>query len=64
MFWMHHAMIDKMWYDWQLKSETNAKAFHGGLTQDLAHFTTYPVGAPPAVTLNSSLPVSYYRMIS
>jgi tyrosinase len=29
MFWLHHGMVDKVWFDWQQKSAANAKAFGG-----------------------------------
>ncbi|KAF8264723.1 Di-copper centre-containing protein [Lactarius quietus] len=50
LFFMHHAMIDKIWYDWQHRDPENAKSFSGGSTQALdnvASFTQYPNGGPP-----------------
>ncbi|PBK95601.1 Di-copper centre-containing protein [Armillaria gallica] len=37
-FWLHHAMVDKVWYDWQNANELKQRAFEGG---------SYPNGGPP-----------------
>ncbi|KAI0317721.1 Di-copper centre-containing protein [Amylostereum chailletii] len=59
LFWMHHAMVDKVWYDWQHKSEKNFWAFEGGSVQSNANasiYSQYPNGAPPALDFNSTMP--------
>ncbi|TFK66538.1 Di-copper centre-containing protein [Pluteus cervinus] len=55
MFWLHHAMVDKVWYDWQLKSPANAVAFEGGSAPHLDHYDIYPTGGPPWLTLDSPM---------
>ncbi|KAF8261728.1 hypothetical protein EI94DRAFT_1745386 [Lactarius quietus] len=50
LFWMHHAMVDKVWYDWQGLNPENAKSFFGGSVQALQSvelYEQYPNGAPP-----------------
>src|SRR5882762_1565526 len=42
--------IDKMWRDWQLRSQKNAESFFGGSAQAIdtvADYNEYPNGAPP-----------------
>lgn len=59
LFFMHHAMIDKIWFDWQLRNPTNAQSFFGGSVQaleSLDRYTQYPNGAPPYLDLNSAIP--------
>ncbi|KII86645.1 hypothetical protein PLICRDRAFT_30890 [Plicaturopsis crispa FD-325 SS-3] len=59
LFWLHHAMVDKVWYDWQNYDSANSNAFEGGSVQMLANetvYSMYPNGAPPALTLNSTMP--------
>ncbi|KAJ7917199.1 Di-copper centre-containing protein, partial [Mycena leptocephala] len=59
LFWMHHAMVDKMWYDWQNKHPSNTKAFFGGSVEALENATYYqsfPNGAAPFFNINSTMP--------
>ncbi|KAH7339048.1 Di-copper centre-containing protein [Rhizoctonia solani] len=56
LFYLHHANLDCIWARWQNANQKNKHAFGGGLTQDLANFDTYPVGAPPAVKRSHELP--------
>ncbi|KAI1794064.1 Di-copper centre-containing protein [Ganoderma leucocontextum] len=58
-FQMHHAMVDKVWYDWQNANSTNFWAFQGGSVQNLTSLQAladYPNGMAPYVYLNSTLP--------
>ncbi|CUA78420.1 hypothetical protein RSOLAG22IIIB_07073 [Rhizoctonia solani] len=55
-FYLHHANLDCIWARWQNTHPENKKAFGGGLTQDLANFDTYPVGAPPLAQKSDQLP--------
>ncbi|KIK60139.1 hypothetical protein GYMLUDRAFT_43894 [Collybiopsis luxurians FD-317 M1] len=55
LFFLHHAMIDKIWSDWQNLNETSATAFYGGSVEafdNVTYFYEYPNGAPPM--LNTS----------
>lgn len=59
LFWMHHAMIDKVWYDWQHRNPENAKSFFGGSVQaleSLDSYNQYPNGGPPFLNLSSTMP--------
>ncbi|KAI9436424.1 Di-copper centre-containing protein [Lactarius indigo] len=59
LFWMHHAMVDKVWYDWQHRNPENAKSFFGGSVQALQSLDTYnqfPNGGPPFLNLSSTMP--------
>ncbi|KAF4598016.1 hypothetical protein EYR38_006410 [Pleurotus pulmonarius] len=50
LFWMHHAMIDKVWSEWQSKHEANFMSFEGGSVQRFENITIherYPNGGPP-----------------
>ncbi|KAF8509315.1 Di-copper centre-containing protein, partial [Hysterangium stoloniferum] len=58
LFWLHHAMVDKIWSDWQHADPANTWAFAGGATRDLLTWPKYRNGGPPALTLNSHLPAS------
>jgi len=58
-FFMHHAMVDKVWFDWQHKHPSNFWSFEGGSVQALDNLTVYneyPNGAPPALTLDTLIP--------
>ncbi|KAI9436651.1 hypothetical protein H4582DRAFT_1962308 [Lactarius indigo] len=49
-------MIDKLWYDWQHRNQTNAESFFGGSVQALQSvesYNKYPTGAPPFLNLSS-----------
>ncbi|KAG9074023.1 hypothetical protein FS749_014464 [Ceratobasidium sp. UAMH 11750] len=56
LFYLHHAHLDCIWARWQARRKENRKAFGGGLTQDLEHYDTYPVGAPPKAERSADLP--------
>jgi len=59
MFFLHHAMIDKIWYEWQLRSSTNKNAFGGGsisIQVDPVGAAAYPNGAPPFLDTSSAIP--------
>ncbi|THH21568.1 hypothetical protein EW146_g41 [Bondarzewia mesenterica] len=50
LFWMHHAMVDKVWYDWQHRDSANFWSFSGGSVQAFendTYYTEYPNGAAP-----------------
>ncbi|KAK7030237.1 hypothetical protein VNI00_014254 [Paramarasmius palmivorus] len=56
MFWMHHAMVDKVWFDWQQANKANTRAFEGGSMQaPPENSTQYPTGLPPNLTLKSTI---------
>lgn len=59
-FFLHHAMIDKLWYDWQHKHPSNKDAFVGGSVSWQANsslvFAEYPTGAPPWLNTSSVMP--------
>ncbi|KAI0248310.1 Di-copper centre-containing protein [Lactifluus subvellereus] len=59
LFWMHHAMIDKVWFDWQHRNIKSANSFFGGSVQALQSLDTYdqyPNGGPPFLSLKSTMP--------
>ncbi|KAI0049390.1 Di-copper centre-containing protein [Auriscalpium vulgare] len=59
LFWMHHAMVDKVWYDWQHEHAANRETFFGGSVaalQNLSTYEQYPNGAPPYLHLDSHMP--------
>ncbi|KAF7349069.1 Di-copper centre-containing protein [Mycena venus] len=59
LFWLHHGMVDKMWFDWQNKHPSNKKAFFGGSVQALDNSTYYhefPNGAGPFYNISSTMP--------
>jgi tyrosinase len=59
LFWLHHGMIDKLWYDWQHRNPRNAKSFFGGSVEaleSLESYEQYPNGAPPYLNLSSTMP--------
>ncbi|KAJ7222420.1 Di-copper centre-containing protein [Mycena pura] len=59
LFFMHHAMIDRIWFKWQRKHKLNKYAFEGGSVQtidDVASYSLYPTGGPPFLTMDSELP--------
>jgi len=58
LFFMHHAMIDKVWYDWQNKDPRNKYAFGGGSITALPNYTDYtrfPTGLPPYLNFDSQV---------
>jgi tyrosinase len=58
MFFLHHAMIDKVWYDWQNRDPSNKNAFAGGsVSWPLgSSYTQYPTGGPPFLNTSSPIP--------
>ncbi|KDR66552.1 hypothetical protein GALMADRAFT_259070 [Galerina marginata CBS 339.88] len=59
LFYLHHGMIDKIWYDWQNAHPANKNSFSGGSVEHMANtedFDKYPAGGPPDLDLTSSLP--------
>jgi len=59
LFFMHHAMVDKIWFDWQNRDPMNAKSYYGGSVEHLANlddYNEYPNGGPPYLNLSSNLP--------
>lgn len=55
-FWLHHAMVDKVWYDWQNANELNQRAFEGGSIQmidNIIVYKQYPNGGPPNLHMDS-----------
>ncbi|KAJ7101352.1 Di-copper centre-containing protein [Mycena belliarum] len=59
LFWMHHAMVDKIWFDWQNKHSANKMAFIGGSVEALENVTYYrefPNGAAPFFSINDTMP--------
>ncbi|KAF5348693.1 hypothetical protein D9758_006865 [Tetrapyrgos nigripes] len=58
-FWFHHAMVDKVWYDWQNADPANAGIFFGGSVQmqdNITIWEQYPNGGPPYLNLSSLMP--------
>lgn len=60
MFQLHHAMIDKIWSDWQRKHPKNKWAFLGGSVPadffNLTERALYPSGKPPMLDLKTPIP--------
>ncbi|KAJ3781625.1 Di-copper centre-containing protein [Lentinula aff. detonsa] len=59
LFWMHHAMVDKVWFDWQNANPANADIFYGGSVQMIDNgtiYNKYPNGGPPMLSLDSVIP--------
>jgi len=57
-FFLHHAMIDKVWYDWQNRDPRNKNVFAGGTVswQAGAPYAQYPTGGPPFLNTSSPIP--------
>ncbi|EJD00118.1 Di-copper centre-containing protein [Fomitiporia mediterranea MF3/22] len=58
LFWMHHAMVDKVWSDWKNANSENFWAFFGGTvqgTKNVTYYDQYPNGAPPFLSLNDTM---------
>jgi len=49
-------MIDKVWYEWQLRSPSNKNAFEGGSVSVQVDPTVPPNGGPPFLNLSSVIP--------
>ncbi|KAF8495783.1 Di-copper centre-containing protein [Russula emetica] len=59
LFFLHHAMIDKIWYEWQNRNPASATSFFGGSVERLdteADYQQYPNGGPPYLSLESTIP--------
>ncbi|KIY53268.1 Di-copper centre-containing protein [Fistulina hepatica ATCC 64428] len=59
LFWLHHSMVDKVWWEWQNAHPANAWAFEGGATVMLENATIYakyPNGGAPFMDLNTRIP--------
>ncbi|ETW77359.1 hypothetical protein HETIRDRAFT_326548 [Heterobasidion irregulare TC 32-1] len=59
LFWMHHAMVDKVWYDWQHKNPSNFWSYSGGSVEaitNVTYYNEYPNGAPPYLNFQSLMP--------
>ncbi|KAI0645622.1 Di-copper centre-containing protein [Trametes meyenii] len=59
LFFFHHAMVDKVWFDWQNKNPDNFWAYKGGSVQNLTSVQAlkdWPNGMAPDLTLDSSIP--------
>ncbi|KZT29126.1 Di-copper centre-containing protein [Neolentinus lepideus HHB14362 ss-1] len=57
-FFFHHAMVDKIWHDWQNRDLANFWQFGGGsvsVLEDWPQFQKYPTGAPPMMDLNTKI---------
>jgi hypothetical protein len=51
-------MVDKVWYDWQLRNPVNANSFFGGSVQALqspATYNQYPNGDAPFLSVSIAL---------
>ncbi|KAJ6629533.1 hypothetical protein B0H10DRAFT_2388959 [Mycena sp. CBHHK59/15] len=58
-FFLHHAMVDRMWFKWKQKHQLNRYAHEGGSVQRLENdtiFDQYPTEGPPFLTVNSPIP--------
>ncbi|KAL7281743.1 hypothetical protein ACG7TL_005061 [Trametes sanguinea] len=59
-FFLHHAMVDKVWSDWQSTDPAhNFWAFEGGSVQNITSLQAlhdYPNGMAPPLTLDSVIP--------
>ncbi|KAJ7167406.1 hypothetical protein C8R43DRAFT_1085855 [Mycena crocata] len=67
LFWMHHMMLDRIWFKWQKKHKLNRYAFEGGSVQRLettAAFGLYPTGGPPDVTISTHADRHVWKMDS
>ncbi|KAJ7664727.1 hypothetical protein B0H17DRAFT_1162776 [Mycena rosella] len=59
LFFLHHAMVDRIWLKWQHKHKLNKHTFAGGSVQQLDKFTVfsgYPTGGAPYLTMDSGIP--------
>ncbi|KAF8470981.1 Di-copper centre-containing protein [Russula ochroleuca] len=59
LFFLHHAMVDKIWYDWQCRDPVNVNSFFGGSVEYIGNLTgydQYPNGGPPYLSLDSIIP--------
>jgi len=59
LFFMHHTMVDRIWYLWQKAHPSNFYSFHGGSVQALDHWQNYEAyrnGILPYLNLESKIP--------
>jgi len=59
LFFMHHAMIDKLWDEWQSLNPASFWSYGGGsvsLNQGFQADPTFPTGGPPFLDLGSPIP--------
>ncbi|KAF7294348.1 Peptidase S53 domain-containing protein [Mycena chlorophos] len=59
LFWMHHAMVDKIWSEWQAANPANGESYFGGSVEalkNLTYFTEFPTGAAPFFQINDTMP--------
>ncbi|KAI0663578.1 Di-copper centre-containing protein [Cubamyces menziesii] len=59
MFFLHHAMVDKVWFDWQNKDPASFWSYKGGSVENLTSLQAlkdYPNGMPPELLLDSIIP--------
>ncbi|KAJ7879148.1 hypothetical protein B0H13DRAFT_1892373 [Mycena leptocephala] len=62
LIWLHHAMIDRIWFKWQKKHKLNKYAFDGGSVQRFENttiFSQYLNGGPPYLTVTTEGPLCY-----
>lgn len=55
MFFLHHGMIDRIWYLWQRKSAKNFFAFMGGSNMTYTD-PQFPNGYPPWLSITDKMP--------
>jgi len=59
LFMMHHAMVDKLWYDWQNLRKENFWSFFGGTVGGHSQpglYAQFPTGGPPFMNFSTALP--------
>ncbi|KAJ7624811.1 Di-copper centre-containing protein [Roridomyces roridus] len=60
LFWLHHAMIDKIWADWQEAHPAHKHVYVGGAQQPNLHnssqYHAFPTGTPPWLNMSSRMP--------
>ncbi|KIJ45896.1 hypothetical protein M422DRAFT_250683 [Sphaerobolus stellatus SS14] len=56
LFWLHHAMVDRVWYLWQRAHQKNFWSFNAGVNRDLDTWPRYINGAPPTMQTDFPLP--------
>ncbi|EUC58794.1 tyrosinase tyrosinase: common central domain protein [Rhizoctonia solani AG-3 Rhs1AP] len=65
MFHMHHGNVDRLWWLWQEKSETNKAAFHGGSVQNMSALAANPNGQAPWLNKTSLIPTAgMYKILA
>jgi len=59
LFMMHHAMVDKIWYEWQNARPENFWSFIGGSVgahSQAGLYQQFPTGGPPFLNFGDSMP--------